>query len=121
MALAWHNVGKSHPEELKPFNVTCPLHRSRPVRPRSKTTVILLAVWLASVPSTAFGRPAHKKALAEFFGPFLANRLNDCRTCHLPAPSGAAVNAFPQSKPHNPFGARLKAVKKELKKLGKPA
>jgi hypothetical protein len=72
-----------------------------------------------SIPSSILGRPAHKKALAEFFGPFLAKRLNDCRTCHLPDPSGAAVNAFPQSKPHNSFGARLKAVKKELKKLGK--
>ncbi len=90
------------------------------MRPRIKLLVILLAAWLMSIPSAVFARPAHKKALAEFFGPFLAKRLNDCRTCHLPDPSGAAVNAFPQSKPHNSFGARLKAVKKELKKLGKP-
>jgi hypothetical protein len=85
-----------------------------------KFIVSLLAAWLVSLPSAAFARPAHKKALAEYFGPFLAKRLNDCRTCHLPDPPGETSAAFPQSKPHNPFGARLKAVKKELKKLGKP-
>jgi hypothetical protein len=66
----------------------------------------------------ASARPPHKKALAEYFGPFLAKKLNDCQTCHLPDKPG--VDPLAAGKPHNPFGARLKAAKSELKKLGKP-
>ncbi len=63
-------------------------------------------------------RPPHKKALAEYLGPGLARKLNDCRTCHLPPDEGAdALDA----RPHNPFGKRLKAVRSELKKAGKPS
>src|SRR5262249_4451627 len=51
-------------------------------------------------------------------GPDMARRLNDCRTCHLPDPPG---EADPTDKPHNAFGARLKAVGKELRKAGKRA
>ena len=39
---------------------------------------------LLLIPASATARPAHKKALADYFGPFLAKKLNDCRTCHLP-------------------------------------
>jgi hypothetical protein len=63
-------------------------------------------------------RPAHKQALADYFGPYLPKHLNDCRTCHLPDPPGDA-NTSPSEKPHNSFGARLKAVKNELRKAGK--
>src|SRR5262245_41484237 len=62
-------------------------------------------------------RPAHKRALADYFGPFLAKELNDCRTCHLPDRPDAKDDDA--EKPHNPFGARLKAVRDELKKAGK--
>jgi hypothetical protein len=79
---------------------------------------ILLAALVLSVGSLQ-ARPVHKQALADYFGPFLAKKLNDCRTCHLPDQSSAAVTDLPQDKPHNPFGARLKAVKSELRQAGK--
>ena len=44
-------------------------------------------------------------ALAEYLGPYLSKKLNDCRTCHLPDGPG-------DEKRHNPFGARLRAVKR---------
>src|SRR5262245_60786440 len=68
-------------------------------------------------PSPAQARPAHRRALADYFGPFLAKKLNDCKTCHLPDPPGKT--AADGEKPHNAFGARLKAVRKELRKAGK--
>src|SRR4051812_40099147 len=64
----------------------------------------------------AQAKPAHKKALADYLGASLAKPLNDCRTCHLPDQPGAD----PTDKPHNPFGARLAALRAELKKAGKP-
>jgi hypothetical protein len=74
-----------------------------------------LVVW--TLPAHA--RPAHKKALADYMGPFLAKKLNDCRTCHVPDKPGAVADD--ENKPHNPFGARLKAVRTELKKADKKA
>jgi len=46
-------------------------------------------------------RPAHKQALAQYFGPFLAKKLNDCRTCHLPDQPGQTAAAPDEEKPHN--------------------
>jgi hypothetical protein len=63
----------------------------------------------------AHARPAHKRAMVDFFGPALPVRLHDCRTCHLPDKPGAAEG----EKPHNPFGARLKAIRAVLRKAGK--
>ncbi|HWY86554.1 MAG TPA: hypothetical protein VNX28_07515, partial [Gemmataceae bacterium] len=63
-------------------------------------------------------RPAHKNALAQYFGPFLPRKLNDCRTCHLPDKPGTAVTDPDYEKPHNAFGARLKKVKDELRQGG---
>jgi hypothetical protein len=63
-------------------------------------------------------RPVHKRALADYFGPFLAAKLNDCRTCHLPDGKDES-DVDVTEKPHNAFGARLAAVKQELKKAGK--
>ncbi|HEV3116456.1 MAG TPA: DUF1549 and DUF1553 domain-containing protein, partial [Gemmataceae bacterium] len=59
------------------------------------------------------------RALADYFGPLLPKKLNDCRTCHLPDPPGATADQLASEKPHNPFGARLKAIKSELRKAGK--
>src|SRR5262245_5019702 len=70
--------------------------------------------------SAAHARPAHKKALADYFGPRLPAKLNDCRTCHLPD-KGPQDDLSPSDKPHNAFGARLKAVRDELRKAGKKA
>jgi hypothetical protein len=38
----------------------------------------------------------------------------------LPDPPGQAADSLADGKPHNAFGARLKAVKRELRKAGKP-
>jgi hypothetical protein len=79
--------------------------------------LLLLAACLLAAPS-APAHPAYKKALADHFGPFLAAHLNNCQTCHLPDPPGGAPEG---DKPHNVFGLRLKAVKKELQQAGQPA
>ena len=65
----------------------------------------------------AWARPPHKKALADYLGP-QARKLNDCRTCHVPAEDGADLE---DARPHNAFGKRLKAARAELKKAGKPS
>ncbi|HXG13042.1 MAG TPA: DUF1549 domain-containing protein, partial [Gemmataceae bacterium] len=75
------------------------------------------AALLGAVPA-AVARPPHKKALADYLGPFLTPRLNDCRTCHVPDPPGKEPIEG-EDKPHNPFGARLKAVRAELLKAEK--
>jgi hypothetical protein len=66
--------------------------------------------------TSADARPAHKQALAQYFGPLLPKKLNDCRTCHMPDDGAKQPE---DDRPHNPFGARLKAVKGELRKAGK--
>jgi hypothetical protein len=66
----------------------------------------------------ALARPPHKKALADYLGPGLARKLNDCRTCHVPVEAGADPE---EERPHNAFGKRLKAVRVELRKAGKPS
>ncbi|MFL5245031.1 MAG: DUF1549 and DUF1553 domain-containing protein [Gemmataceae bacterium] len=79
-----------------------------------------VAVAAGLIPAIAQARPAHKRALADYFGPFLAKKLNDCQTCHVPdKPRDAKPFTEAKDKPHNVFGARLKAVKKELDKAGK--
>jgi len=85
---------------------------------KSKLPLILVSAYWICGPSSAWSRPPHKRALAEYFGPFLARKLNDCQTCHLSDKAG--TDSSVSGKPHNPFGARLKAVKSELKKLGRP-
>src|SRR5688572_16094638 len=65
----------------------------------------------------AQGTPANKAAFARHYDHFLDRRLNNCTTCHLPS-----SNKNPESLdefPHNPFGARLKAIGRELSKAGK--
>jgi Protein of unknown function (DUF1553)/Protein of unknown function (DUF1549) len=64
----------------------------------------------------AHARPPYKKALADFLGLDATSKLNDCRTCHVPSNNDEPPDG---PKPHNAFGARLKAVKEELKKAGR--
>src|SRR5262245_27267218 len=71
------------------------------------------------VPATCEARPAHKQALAQYFGPFLSKKLNDCRICHLSDKTDRAAVEQDYEKPHNAFGARLKEVRGELRKAGK--
>lgn len=80
-----------------------------------RTLAIGILGLLVNVPE-AGARPMHKQALADYFGPLLARRLNDCRTCHLPEQPGSSAET---EKPHNAFGRRLKEVRKELQKAGK--
>jgi hypothetical protein len=79
---------------------------------------ILATLLSLSLTSTVAARPAHKQALADYFGPFLARKLHDCQTCHVPEKPGDKAD-LEADKPHNPFGARLAAVRGELKKAGK--
>jgi hypothetical protein len=72
----------------------------------------LLALLILVVVPAAQARPPYKKALADLLGLPASSRLNDCRACHLPGSD--------DDRPHNAFGARLKAVRAELKKAGKP-
>ncbi len=74
---------------------------------------ILVAVLL--LPAGLHAKPAHKKALIDFFGSALPKNLHDCRTCHLPDQPGANED----TKPHNVFGARLAALRKQFRKSGK--
>jgi hypothetical protein len=65
----------------------------------------------------ALGTPANKAALDRHYDRFLAKELNRCTTCHLPS-----ANKSPQNLdefPHNPFGARLRALGIELTQAGK--
>jgi hypothetical protein len=79
---------------------------------------ILVTACLGTIGQPVLARPPHKKALADYLGPDLARKLNDCRTCHLRADEGADAL---ESRPHNAFGNRLKVVRSELKKAGKPS
>ncbi len=81
---------------------------------RRSLTLPALSLVLLTAPAAA--RPPYKKALAELLDLPAASRLNDCRTCHLPPKPGADET----DRPHNAFGARLKAVRQGLKKAGKP-
>jgi hypothetical protein len=85
----------------------------------TRSIIALVSIaWLATA-SPVFARPAHKRALVDYFGPYLAKKLNDCRTCHVAESSEPKDTVAVDKKPHNAFGARLKAVKKELAKDGK--
>ena len=88
---------------------------------RRRGLIRLLAIAAACLVLTglpALARPPHRKALADYLGPGLARKLNDCRTCHL-APEPGADDS--EDRPHNPFGKRLKAVRTQLRKSGKPS
>jgi len=76
---------------------------------------LLAAFVLFLMPTIAGARPPYKQALIDHFGPHLPRKLHDCRTCHLPDRPGQDET----DKPHNTFGARLKAVRSELRRAGK--
>src|SRR5579871_183473 len=77
--------------------------------------LLFSALVLAFLPPSVLAKPAHKKALIDFFGPNLPKNLHDCRVCHLPAQPGAEEDA----RPHNVFGSRLAALRKEHRQSGK--
>src|SRR5438128_1204932 len=90
------------------------------MRPGRREALLFSMALLAclAAPFAAQSRPPHKRALADYLGPYFSAKLNDCRTCHVPD-QGEAGPFVAEQKPHNPFGARLKAVKRELSKAGK--
>ena len=47
--------------------------------------------------------------MADYLGPGLAPKLNNCRTCHLQPETRAPTPS--EDRPHNAFGKRLKAVR----------
>src|SRR5262249_14736379 len=87
-------------------------------RRRGSWFVGITAAWLGLTSLPAQARPPHKKALADYLGPGAARKLNDCRTCHLEPEEGADPT---EERPHNAFGRRLKAVRSQLRKAGKPS
>ncbi len=85
---------------------------------RGRKIAALATAWLVLASLTVHARPPHKKALADYLGPGLARKLNDCRTCHLEPEPGADPS---EDRPHNAFGKRLKVVRASLRKAGKPS
>jgi hypothetical protein len=89
--------------------------------PKNIRTGRLPGIWillLGLIPvGTAHGTPANKAAFSRHYDHFLARRLNSCTTCHLPS-----SNKNPETLeefPHNPFGARLRTLGRELSEMGK--
>jgi hypothetical protein len=80
--------------------------------PRFSRLCLILSALIAT---PAMARPPHKRAIADHLGEFLPAKLNACVLCHLPDQAGV------EGKPHNPFGARLKAIGIELAKAGRPS
>jgi Protein of unknown function (DUF1553)/Protein of unknown function (DUF1549) len=80
------------------------------VAPCFGSALFVAALLAAEAPA----KPTHKLALADYFGPFLAKKLNDCRTCHLPD-----TDDDESEKPHNAFGAKLAELRAKLKQDGK--
>ncbi len=80
----------------------------------------LLAGALALLPfSHLYANPANKKSLENYLGSFITRPL-DCRVCHQADPPGVKPSLDEVDKPHNIFGLRLKALRKELARAGKP-
>lgn len=86
-----------------------------PTSSRCRTPFLWAACLLLGWTSCLQARPAHKRALVDYLGPFLVKKLNDCRTCHV-----ADNSESEEEKAHNAFGERLKAVRKERAKAGQP-
>ncbi len=79
---------------------------------RFVTPLALVALALVAVPAGA--KPAHKRALIDYFGPALPAKLHTCTVCHVADHADAEGE-----NPHNAFGKRLAAVRRERKKAGR--
>ena len=85
--------------------------------PSRRCVVTFTGALLALSVVMSSATPANKAALDKHYDKFLAKNLARCTTCHLPS-----ENKNPESLdefPHNPFGARLRAVGKQLVAEGK--
>src|ERR1700712_1532528 len=74
---------------------------------------LLVLLALACSAAAADARPAYRRTLVDLLGLPAASRLNDCRVCHLPGKDE-------DDRPHNAFGKRLAALRRELRKAGRP-
>ena len=81
-----------------------------PGRGTSAAAAVVLAMLLAG---GAHATPANKASFERHFERFLAKNLKSCTTCHLPSEKKNPESL--EEFPHNPFGARLRAVKDEAK------
>ena len=80
---------------------------------RSARRAVVLFILLLSA-GLLKATPANKAALEKYYGKFLSANLAKCSTCHV-----AKDVKEPESLddlPHNPFGDRLRAVRKEIGK-----
>ena len=81
-----------------------------------KRAILVAAITILGAAS-ALATPANKAALGVRYGRFLPARLDACSTCHQSKPGEKAPITL-EELPHNPFGARLKAIAEVLKKSG---
>jgi hypothetical protein len=84
----------------------------------SRWPALLAGVVAVLLPSLLHATPANKKALEEYLGRF-RSRSVDCRLCHVPDPAGDKINLDEVDRPHNAFGKRLKALRRDLSREGK--
>jgi hypothetical protein len=66
--------------------------------------------------ASLWATPANKSGLERHYDRFLAKRLAQCTTCHLPSENKAPESL--EEFPHNDFGNRLRLVAKEFPKSG---
>jgi mono/diheme cytochrome c family protein len=85
------------------------------MRMRARGTGALVLILAGSALPSAQAHPRYRKELSEYFGPPLAARLNNCRTCHVTRGNDDQANG----RVRNPFGARLHEVRDDLRKAGK--
>ncbi|MDR3637889.1 MAG: hypothetical protein P4L84_29055 [Isosphaeraceae bacterium] len=86
---------------------------------RRTLATLSLLVTVLSLGAFAQARPTYKSALATFVGAPLPKKLNDCRTCHTPAPSDDASQV--NGRTLNVFGQRLRKALPELRAAKKRA
>jgi hypothetical protein len=84
----------------------------------SRLGCCLVGALVCIIPPHAQATPANKKALEAYLGPFLKRPI-DCRVCHLPDALGTKISLDEVDKPHNVFGKRLVAIRKEMARIGK--
>src|ERR1043166_638187 len=70
-------------------------------------------------PSAGEATPANRAALERYYDKFLPKDLNRCTTCHLPSDNKSPEDL--DEFPHNPYGNRLRLLRKELRAEGKKA
>lgn len=84
-----------------------------------RTSLCLISLGLLFAATMTRATPANRVALAKHYDRFLARRLDNCLTCHLPSRHPAVQPVTLSDFPHNPFGDRLRRVAGELSRQNK--